>query len=513
MYDIVLFNAQDMSDDQDGSWQTSLGMGAVKIASVLRKHGYTVLVVHWLGMFSYDECVELINLTITDQTKLIGFSTTFARMVEEQEDGTIKSLNIGLTESVFPRGKEFEEKCISLIKERSKDVKIAVGGSQVTASYKNTIVDYALLGYAEGSMLNLANHIFKAEALVNCHVNEYGITILDDRLGNTYDFNNDQMIWEELDIVNHKVLPIEFARGCIFKCSFCSFPLKGKKQLDYIKDPELIYNELMDNYTRFGITHYFIVDDTFNDNVDKLKIICEVIQRLPFQPKFWCFARLDLITVKPETLDLLYQIGVRSMAFGIETLNDDAGKAVLKGYSRQKQVEMIHHIRKTYPDISMHGYFIYGLPKESLSDLQETTRRLTDGEIGLHSWSIRPLFLYEDITTPLTDGSDLNTNHEKWGYRNKGWLTNGAGSIMNWENDLMNFFQAGAETQQAMQRAINSNNFYVGGKQAFCLVDLGYEVEKMIQVPHREINWDEIREQGKELTQTYKDTLFSLLKN
>jgi radical SAM superfamily enzyme YgiQ (UPF0313 family) len=39
-----------------------------------------------------------------------------------------------------------------------------------------------------------------------------------------------------------KVLPIEIARGCIFKCKFCSYPLNGKQNLDfrYFSSMELI---------------------------------------------------------------------------------------------------------------------------------------------------------------------------------------------------------------------------------------------------------------------------------
>ena len=84
-----------------------------------------------------------------------------------------------------------------------------------------------------------------------------------------------QTFWHDDDVhlLPGEGVPVEFARGCIFKCKFCSYPMNGKQNLDFVKDPELLYQELSDNYKNFGIKHYMIVDDTFNDHKEKLESI------------------------------------------------------------------------------------------------------------------------------------------------------------------------------------------------------------------------------------------------
>ena len=69
-----------------------------------------------------------------------------------------------------------------------------------------------------------------------------------------------------------KILPLEVARGCIFKCNFCSFPLNGKGKGEAIRDFSYIRDELIENYELYGIEDYWLTDDTFNDdNMDKFR--------------------------------------------------------------------------------------------------------------------------------------------------------------------------------------------------------------------------------------------------
>jgi radical SAM superfamily enzyme YgiQ (UPF0313 family) len=129
--------------------------------------------------------------------------------------------------------------------------------------------------------------------------------------------------------------------------------LRGKKKLDYLKSTDSLRKELINNYEKYGITFYAISDDTFNDSKEKLIAIRDMIQTLSFQPYFWCYARLDLISIWPETIDVLYDIGCRVLHLGVETLDRKAGLAIGKGYPKEKLINVVKILKHFFPSVEI----------------------------------------------------------------------------------------------------------------------------------------------------------------
>ena len=499
MYDAVFFT------ENTDPMQISLPLGAYKVASVLRKNGYKTLVVNHLSWFSLDELLKLVEKVVSETTLVVGFSTTFLQKIDVNDSGEKEVSYIG-TDTVFPQGKEIEDQVITHIKKINPNVKLIVGGTKTSPSYSNTNFDYVFLGYSETSIINLMLHLTKSEVLPKSHVNQYGITIVDDRTAPNYKFTHDRMVWQETDIINHKLLPIEIGRGCIFRCKFCSFPLNGKKAVDYNKDPEVIYQELLDCYQKFGITHFMIVDDTFNDHMDKLATIEQAVKRLPFEPKFWCYTRLDLLCTNEGMIDVMHRIGVRAMLFGIETLDQNTGRIIGKGYDRQKQINMIRYIRNTYPDMSMHGNFIAGLPRESLDSIKLTMQQLQNGDIPLHSWMIKPLYIFQQDFSSFN--SDLNLNYPSYGYE----ITENYKGMLVWKNEFTTFAEADSLSSNCMQNSRGKPYFNVPGHDSFELVNFGYEFHKTMNTPFSEFRWDIVKSGVVEkFVREYKEQLYHLL--
>jgi radical SAM superfamily enzyme YgiQ (UPF0313 family) len=495
MYDAIIFT------DNTDEIQISLPLGGFKIASVLRKNGYPTLVVNHLSTFTADEIKKLVDLVVTEQTKIVGFSTTFFRDVESDSDGS----HLGF-DTVFPQGKAFEDEILTYIKTKNNNVKFVAGGTKTYPKYENTNIDYVFMGYSETSIIDLLRHLTTSSSLPNSYLNENGIVIVDDKKALSYNFTRDKMIWEKTDIVNHQVLPIEIGRGCIFRCKFCSYPLNGKKNLDYIKQTEIIYQELLDNYTRFGITHYFIVDDTFNDHIDKLKAIESAVKRLSFQPKFWCYARLDLLCTNEGMLDVLYRIGVRAMYFGIETLNLSTGRLIGKGYDRQKQIAMIRYIRDTYPDMALHGSFIAGLPKESVNSIQQTCDQLATGQIPLHSWMIKAFVIFKNDETAFN--SELDINYDKYGYTIESEYQN----MLIWKNEETTMLAAHDIATKCISDSRTKDYFCVPGHDSFEMVNFGYDQRETMRTSFKDFKWDIIKSGVvSDFIANYKSQLFEIL--
>jgi radical SAM superfamily enzyme YgiQ (UPF0313 family) len=402
MFDVILFTGVT-------EMPHSKPLGAYNCANALRSAGYSCLVVDHIQTYTSAELAKLLKVVGT-KTFLVGISTTF--IAKEQ---------------------------IATILDLCPDTKIVVGGANVNLQESNTTINYAVLGYAENSIVNLANHLAKGTPLENSHKNLWGVVIIDDRMAKGYDFANSSIVWEPYDVVNQTTLPLEVARGCIFKCKFCSYPMNGKKQLDFIKDESVLIRQLEDNYQKYGIYRYTIIDDTFNDNNYKLTKMLEAIKKLSFQPEFWAYTRLDLIAADAErNADLLYNIGLRSTFFGIETLNRDSGSIIGKGGNIKKQIDAVKLIRNKYQDnLRMHGNFIIGLPRESMLSCTDTFYKLMNQELALHSWYFQAL----RITNPnrFAWNSEITLNYKDYGYsipdrQEADWVE--------WKNEYTNFADA-----------------------------------------------------------------------
>ena len=386
--------------------------GAFKCAHELRLNKFSCLVVNHYNEYSIAELMQLLDTVVSSNTLFIGFSSTFM-----QEDfGARQHLTDTKKYKHYNMGSGciFEHVIKRYVLKINPNIKIVVGGALVDKEFKSKVFDYAVVGYAETAVVDLAKFLKGTTSkLSNSYRNIYGVTIIDGSSSNVnYLLKDSTMQWLPEDVVTHTVLPIEIGRGCIFKCAFCSYPMNGQKIIDYNKNVDQIIAELQFNYDNYGIFNYTIVDDTFNDSVQKLEALVAKISVLNFQPEFWCYARLDLICTHPETLDMLYKIGVRSMFFGIETLNRKSGLAIGKGYSREKQIAMIAHIKNIYPDIHLYGSFIIGTPHESIESLELTFRQLHTKEIKLDSWGLSPLY----ISSNRAYGDRISANYEDYGY-------------------------------------------------------------------------------------------------
>jgi hypothetical protein len=519
MYNCIIFT--DVSD----TLYSAIAIGAYKLAHSLRKNGYTCLVVNHFSHYTDNEFAKIINLAVGDQTKLIGFSTTFLRRTVKGGTAGTKFSDLS-AESIFPQGKETEDKFIALCKKKNNNIKMIVGGYKVNKDFKNKNIDYVCIGYAEDSIINVMNHLVHGDPLKNAIKNLWGRTIIDDPKQKSYDFANADFEWLPEDVLEHKVLPIEIGRGCIFQCKFCSFPMNGKQNLDFVKAEELLYQELLSNYERFGITHYRIVDDTFNDHREKINMMSRVIKKLPFQPIFWAYIRLDLLTTRPETISQLYDIGVKGMFFGIESLNSQTAKIVGKGYDCNKQIETIQKIRSNF-DISMHGSFIVGLPEESIESSLDSYKRIKTGEIPLHSYTFNPLYINK---VKLLFPSEFDRNWDKYGYKEipisesvDNLSTDAFQSSasyappLNWSNSITTYAEVVEITNQIEAERLNSESMYLESEVAIAIHGMGFpefNFDKLRYLTQRDANLYGIEKVAhKVFLKRSKEKLFKFLEN
>jgi radical SAM superfamily enzyme YgiQ (UPF0313 family) len=366
--------------------------GPYRLASELRSNGYTVQVVDFFTKYTKYQFKQILDKFVTDKTLWVGFTTTFNDRGNRLAKQNIK----GTVERILGRNDILE--LIEYIKDKNQKTKIVVGGAKADSLALYKAVDHVVVGQGETSSVALSNAL-KNNLPFPKRVteNEYPFN----------EFNISKINYQPNDIIfDGEHLPIEIARGCIFKCSFCNYPLNGKKAWEYIKQPTTLSEELTRNYELFKTQGYLISDDTLNDSVEKVELLHKAITALPFDLTMSSYARIDLMISHPHTLDLLYEMGFRSFFFGIETFNKEAGKAIGKGMDPNKIKQGLEDIKSRYPDLLISAGLIFGLPNETKDSIKDTIEYLKSSPID--NVTVSPLV--------INSQSPIGQNPAKYGF-------------------------------------------------------------------------------------------------
>jgi len=505
MFDAVFFT--DITDNISAAKP----LGAYKCAHSLREQGYTCLVVDNFHCFDQDELIALLHKSVGPSTRLVGFSNTFLAdsSVPKNADGSTPPYEPLEGGRFFPQGQAVEDSTIAYLRRHWPQVKIVIGGARANPNESNRNVDYVCIGYSEHSIVNLMNHLTHDRPLEKSVKNVWGRTVIDDRKAENYDFVNSSMTWLPTDVVNQQVLPLEVARGCIFRCKFCSYPMNGKQQLDFVRSESQLMYELEKNYEEHGVFRYIIIDDTFNDNDYKLDLMLRGIKKLRFQPEFWAYTRLDLLARNiDKNFQKLYDIGLRATQFGIETLHEPTGKIIGKGYSRKKQIEAVQHIRHKYGDqVSLHGTFIVGLPEETEQSCRQTFELLQSQELPLHSWRWFGLGISKNDRYAWN--SEIGLDYRKFGYHEID--VDEQSSVINWANQHTTFERASAMADEFNQISSQGNIMRLQNILGWSILTLGYEPKFITDTIYSQVNFNEIEIKKAQFMRDYKQQLFAML--
>jgi lipoate synthase len=478
--------------------------GAHRIATHLRNHGLDTEVVDFYLDWTLDELKLVIDTYLSKPTLFVGFSCSL------MFDGTDNFKNIR-----------------DYIRATNPDVKIVIGGYGTTQKGFDG-ADFYLEGYSEYAILALVEHLKDNTQPIKYDLDEYNNKVIYTK--ELYPVNKLTSLdikYIPSDFIKHnEVLSLETARGCIFKCKFCSFQLLGKSKLDYLRDADEIRNEIVNNYTNYGTTHYIVTEDTFNDTDQKVDMLYNIAMSLPFKLKFMGYVRADLLAAKPHNIDKMVEMGFTSMHFGIETFNDHAGQIIGKGMPSAKLKETLVNLKKKYPEVYINGTFIVGLPGETEQDIQDTANWILDSKT-IDFWTFNPLMIPKK--NKLIYSSEFTDNYLMYGYSkmtqeeisiaevNHPQLLYGSKIIpymILWKNKLFDYFSAATLSHELNQQA--NMHKKVDAWTTFAISSLGVDLNKTQQQTYSGINpldQELVKQKTQEFVAQYKFDKISLLKN
>jgi radical SAM superfamily enzyme YgiQ (UPF0313 family) len=417
--------------------------GAYITANVFRECGYSTIVIDHTNQLNEIQLTTLIEKFVTDKTRYIGFSTTLFTDIGDLDDDF---------KWVF-------DKCKSI----NSNLKFIIGGSRVIHGYKTKLpFDYGIIGQSESTLLALLRHLEYGDNLyITEEVNNVKY-ISDTVYGyDTYNKSEHSKFTEYDAVRNNETLPLEFGRGCVFKCSYCTYDLIGKNFGDYTKTEEALYSVLMHNYEIFGTTRYMLTDDTINDSLEKALLLEKIVNRLPFRFEFGGYMRLELFNKHPEMMEIYKNCGIRGAKFGIETFNKTAGLTVGKGFG-EKAKDVLENLYKAWGDeVSISANFLIGLPYDTIQDLEKQTR-------WLESTNVVGNCAFNHLRIWKNDKNGFNYKSELIDYYTDMSPDDGS-ALSNWRSPIMTFNECRTLSKIMFARVMTKRKTYVSKYDAFSI--------------------------------------------
>jgi len=421
--------------------QFSRSISCYQLKHWLSKFGFKSQVIDFCQLLSADEIFDLLTQFVSKDTFAIGVSTTFWP--------TDKNVPANLKNS------------IQRIKDKWPHLKIISGGARKT--WNPEFFDKHFVGESENQLVEWCQSQVNKTSLLN----------------RKFDIVNLSHRFDESDaILDNEVLPIELGRGCIFKCKFCSHQNLGKPKFTYQRHFDLILDEIRYNNEKFGTTKYMFLDDTVNEDLDKIRNLSTIKEKTSIDIEWTGYLRADLIWSKPESADLLVKSGLRSCFFGIETFHPGAGKSIDKGWGAKHGKE---YIPKLYKDlwnskINIHVNLIAGLPFETQESLKESLEWCKSNDIGCHKFVPLTLYVEKD---DIFASSEFTRNYSTYGYKN---VNDKSGY---WELDTMTSIDADKFCKYTQNILINRNR--VSSWEVFNGVNLGYTTDDVMTWTYRKL--------------------------
>ena len=408
-----------------GTWSPPLqakikrSLGPYRLCSTLEEHGYSTFVLDHINEFTVDEIIKILSNHVGQDTIWFGFSSTFYWPEKINNGNGERTEKDDLNEMYYTTDYSQVKKVIDFVRQNS-NAKIIYGGAKSPYYSENNTddnIDYYVTGNADNSIIDITNYLAGKKDKLH-HIDG---KIIDSFQYPEPDIKNISTHWwkKHYNILHNEGLPIELARGCIFKCKFCDFPLTGKKKGTYLRDTSQIKEEIIKMWEIHGTDSYLFTDDTFNDDNDKLEDLHKVFTDLPFKPKFASYLRVDLINKFPHQADLLTEMGLIGTFFGLETLQPESARSIGKGLHPNKVKDRLYWLSEKWKNkVNIESGFIIGLPYDNFSYFNELITWSLEEDNPIQAIHFYPLMLfnYGKDSKLKKYVSEFSLNPEIYGY-------------------------------------------------------------------------------------------------
>lgn len=273
------------------------------------------------------------------------------------------------------------------IKRRAPEVKVVMGGPHVTIFPVETLeeeaaTDFTIFGEGELAMVELlkairAGHTDLSEIAGLAWRGPDGAVVKNAARAINQDI--DALPFPARDVMEIEKYPLRAwngermttmmtSRGCPYACTYCFKGLFGRRYITTENDK--IIEEMIEINAKYGISHFYFVDDLFVVNIKRLTAFCEEMKRRNLGFKWQALARVDRL--KEEHYTMMAEAGCSKIHYGIETGDPEMMVRVDKEATLEEVRNAVTWCHGA--GIMAKGYFMIGLPGET----EESARRTID---------------------------------------------------------------------------------------------------------------------------------------
>lgn len=281
------------------------------------------------------------------------------------------------------------------VKKIDRDILVVLGGIHATffdqlILKKESAVDVIVRGEGEIALLEIAERYQKDNKGSFCNIQ--GITF---RSNNRIFRNVDRCFIDDMDslpFLNYDLIdmkkiesytfpgwwPLHTARGCCFRCKYCSDVGFWKRTYRY-KSPERVFNEIRLCRDRYGSRGFFFNDLTFTTNKKRIFDLCRILAENRTQVKWGCYTRIDC--VDRDLLKAMTGSGCKMVVYGVESFSNKMLKLMGKGHSTELAIKILNTTNSLGIDTRFE--LLLGFPGETRETLTENIENLKQLDKGV----------------------------------------------------------------------------------------------------------------------------------
>lgn len=327
-----------------------------------------------------------------------------------------------------------------LIKEKKPDIQIWIGGPHATAVYEKVLDEFAeidaiFVGEGEDIMREVLTRRSQGNANLagipgiivrgESYTERKPIENLDNLpfMHSAKDFEKYINMPEMKDHTGEIAeIPIEAARGCPCRCSFCSTRLFWGEKVRY-KTNDRIFAEMQKLHEITGCHKFSFRGDNFAGMRKNFLGFCEYM--IEKDSGFKWRAELRLNTVKEEDLEILKKAGCWGFFAGIESASQETLNRIKKSINLEREMPLIQ--KAIDLGFIVETSLIIGYPWETKEDIDKTCelheKFLQMGAFRSRIWVLCPLpgtdmvkefpVNYDNVRSAIVfDDLPLNKNFE-----------------------------------------------------------------------------------------------------
>jgi len=303
---------------------------------------------------------------------------------------------VGFT--VYRSNREVTLELCRYLKEACPGLTVVLGGPEFIPGYsfdseRFRWCDYVYQGEAETGIEALIGHICRGEkpTVAGLWVKEAEQFRYTRPRGRLQDLDRIPIPdYGDFDLTRYAEIPLQFSRGCDYRCTYCDNSFYFKGQL--FRSAQNLFAELKALVTAYGKKRFVLVDDSLicsRKSKEAFIAFCRMLIQHRMDIRFRIYGIRVTPFVSSEDVDLMERAGLDSIQIGLES----ASSRVRRDMGKEPSDEVTHRFLEAFlsrPGIRTSFFMIYGYPLESREEFSKTVAWLTQNARRIHTISFTP---------------------------------------------------------------------------------------------------------------------------